>query len=834
MPQFVRVSVNIPQLTGLFDYQVPSELEGLVLPGSLVKVPFGAQPVQGIVVSLLEEPSVPKIRSIEALVDDEPVLTPSQLRLAEHMVEDNLATLSQCLDLMVPAGLSQHTDILLQRSMEAIPSDTTPEQKRLLELLEKRGEMRGRQVDAALPRKNWRDSLPGLVKRGLVVSRSVLPPPSVRPRIVRTAQFSAPADWRDNPAIVLARSATLAEQRRRAALEFLQEQAIPINVAWVYAESGASSSDLNRLAEMDLIHLGETEIWRDPLENLKPVLTQPPVLTNDQTAVWKKIQPQLKNPSRRKPNLLVGVTGSGKTEIYLRAAGEMLAAGKGVILLVPEISLTPQTVKRFFARFPGQVGLVHSMLSPGERYDTWRRIRAGLLPIVVGARSALFSPLPELGLIIIDEAHDTSYFQEDFQPHYHAVSTALSLSKITGACLLLGSATPDVETLYKFNENNWNLYRLPNRILAHVAPPEGSSVAAAPTQPVYVDMPVMQVVDMRMELTAGNRSAISHTLHNELSNVLQRNEQAILFLNRRGSASYVFCRDCGYVLRCPRCDTQLTFHADESALICHTCNYRRGLPKKCPSCGRPNIRQFGMGTESLESLVSSEFPGARVIRWDADTARYKGAHDLILDHFTQHRADILVGTQMLAKGLDLPLVTLVGVVLADVNLNLPDFRAAERTYQLLTQVAGRAGRSGRGGHVILQTFQPEHYAIRAAASYDAEGFYHTELAYRDRTGYPPFSRLLKIEFRHTDPLVTQKAALAAGEQLSRWIELENFRNTSLIGPVPCFYQKRAGYYRWQLIIRAPDPRVVLEAHPLTSWQPASLVVEVTLDPLNLL
>jgi primosomal protein N' (replication factor Y) len=296
----------------------------------------------------------------------------------------------------------------------------------------------------------------------------------------------------------------------------------------------------------------------------------------------------------------------------------------------------------------------------------------------------------------------------------------------------------------------------------------------------------------------------------------------------------VFCRDCGYVLRCPRCETQLTYHSDESALICHTCNYRRSLPQKCPSCGGTNIRQFGMGTESLESMVLKEFPGARVLRWDADTTHVKGAHDLILDHFISHRADILIGTQMLAKGLDLPLVTLVGVVLADVSLNLPDFRAAERTYQLLTQVAGRAGRSSRGGRVILQTFQPDHYAIKTAAGYDAQGFYQAELEMRRSINYPPFSRLLKIEFRHTDTLAVQKAAQAAGEQLAAAIAEQHYRNTSLIGPVPCFYQKRAGVYRWQLIIRAADPRRLLEAHPLTSWQPTGLSVDYNLDPINLL
>ena len=830
MPSFARVSVNIPQLTGLFDYHIPAEYAGLVQPGVLVNVPFGRQTAQGVVVDLVDEPAVADTKDLAALVDDEPVLTTYQLQLAHRMAQDNLATLSQCLDLIVPPGLSQQADILVQREISEAPTDLTPLQKRLLDLLERRGALRGRQVDAALPRANWRDSLPALVKLGVVSSRSVLPPPAVRPRVVRTAQFSAPPGWREDSSLNIGRVGSAALERRQAALTYLEAQAIPVNVSWVYAASGASSEDLNRLAEQDLVRLGETEIWRDPLEHLKPVLTHAPVFTSDQDVVWQQIAPQFSDAKQRVPNLLVGVTGSGKTEIYLRAAGEALAAGKGVLILVPEIALTPQTVKRFFARFPGKVGLVHSKLSPGERYDTWRRIRAGLLPIVVGARSALFSPLPDPGLIIIDEAHDPSYRQEDTLPHYHAVQSAITLAELTGSCLLLGSATPGVETLYQFEKKRWNIIRLPNRVLNQIEEAANTS----PEQPVYGELPEVQVVDMRAELRAGNRSAISRSLREELAGVLKREEQAILFLNRRGSASYVFCRDCGFVLRCPRCETQLTYHEDESALICHTCNYRRALPQKCPNCGGTNIRQYGMGTESLESAVLKEFPGARVLRWDADTARFKGAHDLILDHFTQHRADILIGTQMLAKGLDLPLVTLVGVVLADVSLNLPDFRAAERTYQLLTQVAGRAGRSSRGGRVILQTFQPDHYAIQAAAAYDAHGFYQAELAWRQKTGYPPYSRLLKIEFRHSDALAVQKAALAAGEQLAAAIAAHNYRNTSLIGPVPCFYHKRAGIYRWQLIIRAPDPRRVLDAHPLTSWQPGGLSVDYNLDPINLL
>ena len=831
MPRFASVAVNIAQINELFDYEIPEMLDGVLQPGVLVIVKFGRLTVQGVVVKLKDQPSVTETKLIQSVVDAEVVLNDWQLRLAHEMSRENLATLPQCLELMVPAGLSQRTDVLLKLGAVDSTVELTPSQQRLIELLKKRGALRGQQVSAALPRIPWRESLPGLEKRRLIKSTSVLQPPSVRPRVIRTALFSAQAGWEGNPEIVTGRANSAAAERRNAALKFLEEQAIPVPVSWVYAQSGASSSDLSALAAKGLIIFGETEIWRDPLENLKPVLTQPPLLTPDQDAAWRAIHHQLTSETQTKPILLEGVTGSGKTELYLRAAAQMLEDGKGVFILVPEISLTPQTVKRFFARFAGKVGLVHSKLSEGERYDTWRRIRAGMISIVVGPRSALFSPLTNPGLIIIDEAHDDSYHQDEKLPHYHAVRTAYALSRVTGAQLLLGSATPGVELQHQFHENGWQVLRLPKRVLAHA---DNANRLAENEPAQYLEMPPIDVVDMRRELRAGNRSPFSRELHASLAAVLARQEQAILFLNRRGSASYVFCRECGYVMRCPRCDTQLTWHADSTALICHTCGYQRGLPDKCPACSSRSIRRFGMGTESLEAHVNEAFPNARVLRWDADTTRYRGAHDIILDHFVQHRADILIGTQMVAKSLDLPLVTLVGVVLADLSLNLPDFRAAERTYQLLTQVAGRAGRSGRGGKVIFQTYQPDNYAIQAAAAYDSEGFYKTELEIRQRMGYPPFSLLLKIEFRHTNAQAAQQAAITAGEQIKERIERGRFRNTFMIGPVPCFYQKRAGYYRWQVIIRGPDPALVLASPPSLNWQSPGLAVDTILDPLTLL
>jgi primosomal protein N' (replication factor Y) len=825
MHNFARISVNIAQVSGVFDYSIPPDIIPLVNVGSLVEVPFGRQIVQGIVVELLNEPSVVETKPIAAVIESEAVITTAQIQLAGELARANFSTLSSFLDLMVPPGLSQHADLRLHLLVEQLTGNLTPVQSRVATLLARRGDLRGSQLDAALPNIEWRASIPGLVKQGVLTSQPFLPPPNVRPKVVRTALFITNVANSED----LGRNSGNLRERRKRVLDFLQAEAIPVTVTWIYAETGANIGDLERLSELGLIQLSETEVWRDPLAHLKPVLTTAPVLTADQEKVMAVVNPQIKGITMRQPILLHGITGSGKTEIYLKAVEETLAGGKQAIILVPEISLTPQTAKRFFARFPGKVGLIHSKLSAGERYDTWRRVRSGQLSIVVGPRSALFAPLPELGLIVIDECHDHSYHQEDTPPRYHTVAASLAYAEQTGAVVMLGSATPGIEMLAQFELHKWPILSLPNRVAATLPGEHTTNPANLPPP-----MPVIEVVDMRKELAIGNRTALSGLLKLSLQDVLRRGEQAILFLNRRGSASYVFCRDCGTVLRCSRCNTQYTWHANNTMLICHSCNHQRQMPKSCPSCQGPNIRQFGMGTESLEKLVLEHFPTARTLRWDADTARFKGAHDLILDHFTQHRADILIGTQMLAKGLDLPLVTLVGVVLADISLHLPDFRAAERTFQLLTQVAGRAGRSSLGGKVVLQTFSPEHYAIQFAAAYDFEGFKTTELEYRKKMRYPPYSRMLKVEFRHSNPALLQKQVLQQNEQLLSWIEEADLRQTELIGPAPCFYEKRAGQYRWQILIRGVNPGKLLELHPPSEWSLGGATVQVTVDPTTLL
>lgn len=591
-------------------------------------------------------------------------------------------------------------------------------------------------------------------------------------------------------------------------------------VSWVYAETGCTLDDLHALEAYGVIELAEQEVWRDPLRGRAFVEESPPNLTPDQERIWGEIVPCLMQEGKSCTFLIHGVTGSGKTEIYMRAAEAVLRQGRQAIVLVPEISLTPQILRRFASRFPDGLGIIHSGLSDGERYDTWRRVRAGQIRLIIGPRSALFAPLERVGLIVLDEEHDASYKQSDLMPSYHARDVALRAAQMHGATVLLGSATPDLVTFYRAQVGDLHLLELPQRVL-------GRHAGADEVQ-VTETLPSVRIVDMRQELRVGNRSIFSRALQEDLRRTLSVNEQAILFLNRRGASTFVMCRDCGMVVRCPRCDVPLTFHLHGGNLNCHHCNHQQQVPQTCPACSSHRIKHFGVGTQRVEEAVYELLPDARVLRWDRDATKEKGSHEVLLDRFASHQADILIGTQMIAKGLDLPLVTLVGVITADTALNLPDFRAAERTFQLLVQVAGRAGRGSRGGNVIVQTYAPEHYAICAAARHDYGAFYARECAFRQRLGYPPFSRLARLVYSDTHAAHCRQEAFVLFEILRDATQKHQIKDVHLIGPAPCFLSRLRGRWRWQVILRADDPHDLLKYVVLPpGWR-------LDIDPLDVL
>ncbi len=646
-------------------------------------------------------------------------------------------------------------------------------------------------------------------------------------------------------------------------LDYLAEQAQAVPVGRVYEATGATLRHLRRLAELDLLRFGDEHVWRDSLADRDFAPAEPPELTLDQARVWGRIKVAMIEAGEMDdedewgdewddeqsataeppdgdaldpldaatPFLLHGVTGSGKTEIYMRAIEHALDRGQRAIVLVPEIALTPQTVRRFAARFPGRVAVLHSALSDGERFDTWRRARAGLFDIAIGPRSALFAPLPNLGVIVLDEEHDGSYKQTPPvpPPYYHAREAAIALAGFTNAVVIMGSATPDVVSYHRARSGRYQLLELPKRIMGHrrrvesqaerlhiesryrplAEGGEGEDILKM-DEALTIPLPPIQVVDMRQELRAGNRSIFSRALDAAITETLARGEQAILFLNRRGTATFVNCRDCGHVMTCPRCGIPLTYHQPWMLLVCHQCGRRESQPPVCPNCGSERIRFFGLGTERLAELVRERWPDARLVRWDRDTTSEEGSHEALLAGFIDRESDILVGTQMIAKGLDLPFVTLVGVISADVSLGLPDYNTGERAFQVLAQVAGRAGRGLLGGRVLMQTYNPEHYAIQAAADHDYESFYVEEMRFRTQRALPPFRRMVRLLV--SDPVNDRAETMA--KNMARVLNLavreRALAATDILGPTPAFFTRIDGRYRWHIVAHTPDPYRLLD------------------------
>jgi primosomal protein N' (replication factor Y) (superfamily II helicase) len=489
--------------------------------------------------------------------------------------------------------------------------------------------------------------------------------------------------------------------------------------------------------------------------------------------------------------LLRGVTGSGKTEVYLTAIAAALAAGRRALVLVPEISLTPQTIRRFAARFPGRVALMHSGLTDSERAATWRRVREGGAGVVVGSRSAVFAPIADLGVVVVDE-EDASAYKQDRVPRYHAVETALELGRLCAAAVVLGSATPRLETFFRAHGGDLELATLPDRIAGRPLPP-------------------IEVVDLREELRAGNRSPLSLTLERALAECAEAGGQSILFLNRRGTATVIVCRSCGEALGCPNCSVALVLHQGRGLCACHYCGASRPPPRECPACGSLAIRALGTGTERLERVVRERFPALRLLRMDRDTVQRRDTYFEIYDTFARGDADCLIGTQMVTKGWDLAGVRLVGVVNADTALHLPDYRSGEVTFSLLTQVAGRAGRGEHSARVILQTYSPGHYALRHALGHDYLGFAHEEIRIRRASGFPPYSRLCVCTCAHRDDAEAERRARKAAEKLSG--TLTPGSGVDVLGPTPAFLHRLRGEFRWQITVRGASLQEALPHLP---------------------
>ncbi|MDO8614781.1 MAG: primosomal protein N' [Dehalococcoidia bacterium] len=878
---YAEVAVNAAApLRQTFTYRIPAPLS--VVPGQAVYVPFGARTLQGIVMEVTEEAGFRAVRDIEALIDPQPMLSPAHLALARLLSDYYLAPLFDCVSLMLPAGFKRRPLALLRatergkdvalragalshgetKGAGALSHDEAeragglshgetertgalshgevalPEsQRRVLEYVLERGEVESEELRRGLKMRGVQAAAGSLLRTGLIERSYRLARPAVTPKVVPHVRLLRPEEEVRAEVRRLRGDASSLALRRAVVLERLADEgALPRARARAL---GLTPAVLRDLQAEGWAAVEDVTVVRDPLSGRAYAQRPPSALMADQRAAVEAICAALEvragalthgreggapEAVRLKPDppsgdsvfLLHGVTGSGKTEVYLAALERAVTLGKRAIVLVPEISLTPQTVRRFGERFPGQVAVMHSELPLGEHFDMWHEVRDGRYAVVIGPRGALFAPQPDLGLVIIDEEHEWTYKQQEGSPRYHARRAAEELCQLTGAVLVLGSATPDVESHFRAQDGSYRLLELPQRLL-----PADGAVTPGP-------LPEVEVVDLRSELKAGNRSIFSRSLAGAVRRALDAGEQVMLFLNRRGTAAFVQCRDCGHVPECRQCAVALTYHLPEAALVCHYCRRRRPLPAACPQCGGGRIRQVGLGTERVEEEARLAFRGARTLRWDRDVTRGRDAHEAILARFLSHEADILIGTQMIAKGLDIPLVTLVGVISADIALHLPDFRAGERAFQLLEQVAGRAGRGPKGGRVIIQTYTPDHYAIEAAAAHDYHALYRREIEFRRRLGYPPFGRLVRLTYAHTGAAYAQGQAAMMARRLKVERDRLGLANLDVLGPSPAFVPRLRGRWRWNVVLRGNDPAAVLRDTAL----PRGWTADV--DPVSLL
>ncbi len=811
----VAVDAHTGKPGGAFTYSIPQHLD--VRPGCLVRVPFGPRTLHGVVVALRDTTDVGYAKPVESLVEQTPLLTPERIALAEWIAEYYMAPLYDALALMLPPDLRSRSHAYVKFAKEpADPGRLSRGAQRLLAYL--RSEPRQRRVSSLVRTLGpWaRNAVRALVESGAAVewqSSAEPRPASARSKGARQKQALVAA----HHAALRAYAAGHPRARTRTALVDELLKGRPLDATETRKRFGPA-------AVAALIAAG---LARLEAASAAPGPPRPSLLpTAQQQRALAAINAGLDNPdSSPRVWLLHGVTGSGKTEVYLQSIAHGLASGRRAIVLVPELALTPQALERFEARFPGRVGVLHSALSPARRAQEWRRVFDGERDVVIGPRSALFAPIDNLGLIVLDEEHEWTYKQDEASPRYHARDAAERLAALTGAVVVLGSATPDLATAYRAERGEIGKLELPDRLER-----SGATVGLAR----------VEVVDMREELRGGNRGIFSRLLRDSLQETLAARRQAVLFLNRRGAASVVECRSCGSVMRCARCSTPLTYHRLASGpvgergeaqgrgdrLLCHHCGRRRSVPSRCPRCKSDRIRYLGIGAQRVAEEVAVLAPEARVLRWDSDAVTNAGAHERLLKAFANGDADVLVGTQMVAKGLDIPSVDLVGVVLADVGLHMPDFRAPERAFQLLTQVAGRAGRGREPGRAVVQTYLPDHYAIQTAAAQDYAAFYEEEIERRRIHGNPPVNKLVRLLYAHSDQKTAAIEASRFGSLLRRIRREWDMNEVEIIGPAPAYPPRVRNAWQWHIIVRAPEPRALLDKVGIPpAWR-------VDVDPVN--
>ena len=799
-----------------YTYAVPQDLSGQVCAGCRVLVPFGngSTVKEGFVLELNPKSTVDKTieyKEIRQVLEPYPLLKQDNIQLLEWMKRQYICTYSDAVKCMLPPGIN----VKAIKNVKLLSNENSQilKKKNINKIIEQLscagGECEYEQLREMCGVKSYKRNIQELCECNIICVEENYGQ-KVSAKTVKAVCLAKP---REEIIDELENNSIKRIQHIRV-LEILLDNEI-VSAADLQRFAGVTPSVLDTLSRYGYIYYTNLEIQRDPFKDKSFVKTEHLPPTEEQANALMLLKQKLEN-NVYSESLIHGITGSGKTEVYLQLISHCFELGKKAIMLVPEIALTPQMVERFVSRFGKRVAVMHSKLSLGERFDQWKLISEGKVDVVVGARSAVFAPIDNLGLIIIDEEHEGSYKSESM-PRYNAKEVAQKRCEIDNALLLYGSATPSVDTYYRALNKKMELIEMKNR-------------------PNTAKLPEVELVDMRLELENGNKTPFSAVLIDELAENIANNQQSILFLNRRGFSTFVFCRSCGYTMKCPECSIALTYHSKNNRLICHYCGFTVKNPVKCPSCESKNIRYFGTGTQKIEEEIRQRLPESSVIRMDTDTIGYKNAHEEILNRFKTENINIMVGTQMIAKGHDFPNVTLVGVLAADSMLNTGDYRSAERTFQLLTQVSGRAGRGDIAGRVIIQTYNTEDYSILAACKQDYISFYNQEILIRKRLDYPPFNNIAIVTFSGRKDRAIFEIARNVKQELAE----KCIPNYEVLGPSRCPIPKIANKYRWRLVLKAKKHDLLLSELTEMSdrvWRKAKdgdILMSIDINPYNML
>ena len=832
---FVEVAVDFSDKDRLrtYTYSVPDGIA--VRPGDLLWVPFGYRPVQGIAVSISETSDTENVREIDSVVDDGPFISQHLIKTAIWIADYYRTNIFRACVPMLPPGANQQLHIWVSRGELAERVDDiltgfaiSAEQREVLHEIPDTGRVRRDRLVRQIGRSKERH-LDALVRNGIAVEESIWERPRASAVFKTHVRVSDHVDVDETVERYLKRRA----HRRADLLGHLASAQDPMVRADLSKQFG--NHIVKALIDDGAAEVSQVRVERDPLADYAVQDAISHELIPEQREAVNAISANINRSAasgKSQRFLLFGVTGSGKTEVYLRAVEACIEQGKRAIIMVPEIAMTPQTLQRFASRFPGQIALQHSGLSMGQRFDQWHQIRNGRYNVVIGSRSSIFAPVENLGLVVIDEEHEWTFKQSDRAPRYHARDVAEKLCELSGAALVLGSATPDIGTYQRSTaldiSDPITLLQLPRRIneALNIAPRVNASNVETSG---YAES---LIVDMKVEIQAGHREMLSRPLLEALNDNVDRGEKSILFINRRGSASFVQCLSCGTIRTCPNCETPLTLHRNPrrgsgSRLQCHYCSYSVGASRQCRNCDGTGVTRRAAGTEGAEEVTRGFFPNTPILRWDSDTARNSAEHAKLLDEFQSDGNHILIGTQMVAKGLDIPTVSLVGVIAADIGLAVPSFRSAERTFQILSQVTGRAGRADTPGIAIIQTFQPDHFAIATAAAQDYAGFYEQEIATRQHFDLPPFTSYVRLSYGAYDSNDAAMEARSVRTRIDQYLASESDLKVDVAGPSPSFPARRAGRYRWQILLKGDAPAAILDDVPLgPGWT-------VDVDPIEM-